>query len=242
MWPHRDKVTGRRRLAMTITVLVVTGCSAAGTEPETTEPPAPTVSDEAGVAADPGREEDELAAPAAAEDGSPGTNGADDAAMMTIAQVLQNDERFTRFGEIAARTEATIGGNPTTWLGLWDLDADRLGDDREGVTVFVPTNDAFEALDPALLAVIDDPNVDDWLLRSLLGAHYVHRLYPSADFEPGPHRPFRGSVRVVELSLDPPAWGGHVIEHPDLRTANGYIHGISGVVIPDDITAAARTD
>lgn len=44
MWLHRDKVAGRRRLAMGLAALVVTGCATAGTEPETAEPPSPTAS------------------------------------------------------------------------------------------------------------------------------------------------------------------------------------------------------
>jgi uncharacterized surface protein with fasciclin (FAS1) repeats len=171
---------------------------------------------------------------------APGTVSAEQAATMTIAQMLQTDERFTRFSEVAERTEATIGGLPTTWFGLWDSDAHLIGDDGDGVTVFAPTNAAFEALDPAILAVIDDPDVDNQLLRTLLGAHYIHRLYPTTAFEPGPHPVHRGTAAPVELTVDPLAWGGHAIEHPDLRTANGYIHAIDGVVIPDDITAAAR--
>jgi uncharacterized surface protein with fasciclin (FAS1) repeats len=163
----------------------------------------------------------------------------DEAAGMTIAEVLAADERFSRFHDVVERTEATIGGLPTTWLGLWDSEAHLFGEDREGVTVFAPTDAAFEALDASILAVIEDPDTDNLLRRTLLGVHYVPRLYPSSDFEPGAHEPIRGGADAVELTVDPLAWGGHAVEQPDLRTANGYIHVISGVVIPDDLEAAA---
>lgn len=167
------------------------------------------------------------------------TVGTDQAATMTIGEVLRGDERFSRFADVARRTMTPIA---PSWLDLWDWDAARMGRDHDGVTVFVPTDAAFEALDPAVLAVLEDPDVDNDLLYSFLGHHYVHRLYASDDFEPGPQSTWRQSVSgPVELTVVPLTWGGHAIDQPDLRAANGYIHVISGVVIPDEITTAARS-
>jgi hypothetical protein len=97
----------------------------------------------------------------------------------------------------------------------------------------------FDVLDPAGRTLIEDPETDNQLCPTLLGVHCVHRLYPSIAFEPGLHTPIRGGTAEVELTIEPLAWGGHAIEQPDLRTANGYIHVISGVVIPDEMAAAA---
>lgn len=165
------------------------------------------------------------------------TVAAEEAASMTIAEVLRTDERFSRFRELAERTMTPVA---PSWLDVWDWDASRMGDAREGVTVFVPTNAAFEALDPAVLAVLEDPEVDNPLLYAVLGHHYVHRLYPSETFVAGDQSTRRRSLSgPVQLTLDPLTWSGHPIEVVDLRTANGYIHVIGGVVVPDDVTAAA---
>ncbi len=161
-----------------------------------------------------------------------------EAETMTIAEVLRTDERFSRFRELAERTQTPVDDS---WLAVWDWSAPRMGDDREGVTVFVPTNAAFDALDPAVVAVLEDPGVNNGWLYDLLGHHYVHRLYPSEDFEPGAQRTWRQSASgAVELAVDPLTWGGQPVEQTDLRVANGFLHVIGGVVIPDAVAAAAR--
>jgi len=156
---------------------------------------------------------------------------------MTIAEVLRTDDRFSRFRDIAQRAPTGIA---PSWLDVWDFDASQMGDNRDGVTVFVPIDAAFEALDPAILAVIEGPDADDELLYSFLGHHYVHRLYASSDFEPRPQDTWRqSSSGPVELTVDPATWGGHAIVQTDLRALNGYLHVIDGVVIPDEVAAAA---
>lgn len=159
------------------------------------------------------------------------------AATMTIGEVLRTDERFTMWRSVAERTMTPIA---PSWLDVWDWEAERMGDERDGVTVFAPTDAAFAKLDPAVLAVLEDPDVENDLLYGLLGHHYVHRRYPSADFEAGPQRTWRRSVSgPVELTLDPLTWGGQPILQTDLEVANGYLHVLDGVVVPDDLAAAA---
>lgn len=160
-----------------------------------------------------------------------------DAEAMTIAEVLRTDERFSRFRELAERAQTPVDDS---WLAVWDWNAERMGDDREGVTVFVPTDDAFDALDPAVVAVLEDPGVNNGWLYDLLGHHYVHRLYPSDEFEAGPQRTWRQSASgPVQLAVDPVTWGGQPAEQTDLRVANGVLHVSGGVVVPDAVTAAA---
>lgn len=150
---------------------------------------------------------------------------------MTIAQVLRSDERFSRFRGIAERVETPIADS---FFAVWEWDASRVGDQQEGVTVFAPTDSAFDALDPAVLAVLDDPLVDNNLLYALIGHHYVHRLYPSEEFEPGPQATWRRSPSgPVEMETGLPTWGGQPITQVDLRATNGYIHVVDGVVVPD---------
>ncbi|MBW3665549.1 MAG: fasciclin domain-containing protein [Actinobacteria bacterium] len=155
---------------------------------------------------------------------------------MTIAEVLGADERFTIFHELADSTETGIPGHPS-WLEVWDWDAERLGNDRDGVTVFVPTDDAFAATASELVPALRDGDLVNQARYIWLGHHYVHLLYPSSDFEAGRQHTWRGNV---DMTLDPLAWGGHAVVQTDLRTANGYIHVIDGVVVPAEVRDAAK--
>lgn len=153
----------------------------------------------------------------------------------SIAGVLAGDPRFTQFCRIVEGTFSP--GLGLSWLEIWDWPASRMGDNQDGVTVFAPTNDAFAALDPALRTALDDGAVDNQLLYLLLGHHYVHRLYPSADFENGPQRTWAGSG-TVELSLDPLSYGGCNVIETDIRASNGYVHAIDCVVVPEQMAEA----
>lgn len=151
---------------------------------------------------------------------------------MSIADFLETDARFKRWHDLAGETMSPMG---LSWLEIWDLSADRMGDDREGVTVFVPTDAAFQHLEPSTLAGLEQ---DNQLRYLLLGHHYVHRLYPASDFERGPQRTWRGNGSV-ELELEPPTWGGCPILETDIRVSNGYVHVVGGVVIPAELRASA---
>lgn len=179
------------------------------------------------------------AIPSPTASGSQPATAASDDVTMSIADVMRSDERFSRYRDILERTETQIA---ESILAVFDFPAARMGNNRDGVTVFAPTDAAFEALDQAVLAVIEDPQVDNDLLYSLFGHHYVHRLYPSHEFEPGDQVTWRRSASgPVQLGTDPFSWGGHPIVQTDIRAANGYIHAVDGVVVPDDLAAAAGT-
>jgi Fasciclin domain len=106
------------------------------------------------------------------------------------------------------------------------------------VTVFVAANAAFDRLDPVLASALREGGLDNELRYTLLVHHYVHRLYPSSEWESGPHRTWRGGGSI-ELTLDPPTWGGCPIAQSDIRVNNDYIHVLDGIVIPDEIQQAA---
>lgn len=159
----------------------------------------------------------------------------EEASEMSIADLLRTDPRFDHFRRWADETIST--GLGLSWLEIWDMSAGRMGDDRDGVTVFAPADSAFESLDPALASALAD-GLDNELRYTLLGHHYVHRLYPSSDWRPGPQRTWRGS-RSVELTLDPPTWGGCSILQTDIRVNNGYVHVIAGIVLPAEARQAA---
>jgi uncharacterized surface protein with fasciclin (FAS1) repeats len=174
-----------------------------------------------------GIEPTEVASPPATE-----ADGADPAAERTIAAILQADERFSRFTELAATTMTTIPGTPSL-LEVWDMPASQLGA-GDGITIFAPTDAAFEALEPEILAALESGALDNDLRVLLISNHYVHRPYLSADFENGPVNVRAGRA---EITLDPLTFGGQRIVDTDIEAANGYLHVLDGVVISDDLRA-----
>ena len=164
-----------------------------------------------------------------------------EARLLTLAEVLRSDSRFTQFHSLAGETLTGImeGGSRLSWLDIWDWPPQRMGDDREGVTIFVPTDAGFEDLEPQIRRALDEGQLDNRTRYTWLGHHYVHRLYPSSEFVAGPQRTWSTSPgAAVDLTLDPPTWGGCPILQADLRTANGYIHVIGGVVMPHAVLDA----
>lgn len=197
-------------------VLVVLGsCGGSGSTPT-------AISCAGSGEADPSGESDEAVSPS-------------DAAQMSIAELLTTDPRFERFRALAEQTVSE--GLGRSWLEIWEMAGIQMGDDREGVTVFVPIDAAFERLEPGLLTAIEQGQVDNELRYTLLGHHYVHRLYPSSDFEAGAQNTWRGSG--VELTIQPLTWGGCPIVQTDIRVANGYIHAVDGIVMPPEVLQAA---
>jgi hypothetical protein len=158
------------------------------------------------------------------------------AAEMSIADLLSSEGHFSKFQDLTSRTVSE--GLDKSWLEIWDFPGSSMGDNRDGVTVFVPTDAAFESLDPGLLATIQDPGLDNEIRYNLLGHHYIHRLYPASEFEPGSQRTWRGGGSV-ELTLDPPTWGGCPVVQTDIRVNNGYIHVVDGIVIPLELRQLA---
>jgi uncharacterized surface protein with fasciclin (FAS1) repeats len=154
---------------------------------------------------------------------------------MTIADVLRQDERFTVFRQLAEHTQTSAPGRPS-WLELWDWPASKLGDDHDGYTVFAPTDEAFARLEPVLREALAEGRLINAERYWLLGYHGVHRLFPSSEFGNGSAGSWEGDV---QMTLDPLTYGGQPILQTDLRVANGIIHVIDGVVVPDLVLQAA---
>jgi len=226
-------------LVAVVTALILGGCGGNGS-------PSVAPSDEIGSPATSTSEVASEAAPscvAAASSQTPADATADPSEQresgpmseMSIGDLLRDDPRFERFGSLTERARSP--GLGLSWIEIWDWSADRMGDNQDGVTVFVPTDAAFDALEPEVAAALADTDVANDLLYSLLGHHYVHRLYPSAEFEPGPQRTWSGTGSV-ELSLEPLAFGGCAIVETDLRLTNGIVHVIDGIVMPPEVRQA----
>jgi Fasciclin domain len=101
------------------------------------------------------------------------------------------------------------------------LAASRLGDDRDGLTVLVPTDEAFGRLEAVVREALAQGELVDAERYWLLGIHEVHRLFPSSEFSAGSVGSWEGNV---EMTVDPLTYGGQPILQTDLQVANGYIH------------------
>lgn len=234
----------RRQPAVILLVTVLLAACAAQRSPSVPQasgemestPPSPSTSASStpasSVASDAAAGPSECASWTAASDDTPPV---EPTAEMSIADLLRADVQFARFCRLTERS--TSPGLGLSWLEIWDLPAERMGDNQDGVTVFVPTNAAFDTLDPGVHAALERGGVANDLQYALLGHHYVHRLYPSSAFEPGPQRTWSGTG-TVELTLDPITFGGCAVVQADLRVANGYVHVIDCVVLPPDLTDA----
>lgn len=150
---------------------------------------------------------------------------------LTVADVLREDERFTVFRQLTEQTLTTAPGTPT-WLEVWDRP--QIGIEG-GVTVFLPTDEAFSKLDPLVREALAEGTLINAERYWLIGHHYVERLFPSSEFEDGSVGSWEGDV---QMTTDPLAYGGHLILETDLRVANGYIHVIDGVVVPELVLEA----
>ena len=96
-------------------------------------------------------------------------------------------------------------------------------------TLFVPTNEAFEALDPELLEELTEPGNEE-LLQAVLLYHVLPGLTLSSDLEPGAAETLQGES--VFIGVDPPTVNDVDIVAPDTIACNGVIHGIDEVLIP----------
>jgi uncharacterized surface protein with fasciclin (FAS1) repeats len=183
------------------------------------------------------------------EEASLVTVSSSEARQLTVAEVLRRDERFSQFRRLAERTETQVGAS---FLETWDSAEDSAGN-AVWVTLFVPPDTAFAALDPEIRAAYEEGRLDNLARYAWLGHHSVHKPYPAAEFTEGLQHGWRptgigtweatdvlsGPVDV-ELTLDPLTYGGCPILQTDLRTSNGYIHVVGGVVLTDDLRQAAR--
>ena len=165
---------------------------------------------------------------------------------LTVGDVLRRDGRFEQFRMLAAATQTQVG---RSFLETWDQPTDHPGN-RVWVTIFVPTDSAFAALDPEIRTALAKGRLDNLVRYTWLGHHTVHRPYPSSAFTAGLQGNWQptgigkwenttgpsGPVDV-ELTLDPLTYGGCPILETDLQTGNGYIHVIGGVVLTDDLRA-----
>ncbi len=114
-------------------------------------------------------------------------------------------------------------------------------------TVFAPTDDAFKALDPALLDKLLLPENKESLSK-LLTYHVISGTVKAADVKTGPVKTVEGSdASLVADGAKVSIEGANVVT-ADVAASNGIIHVIDKVIVPKDLdlstltgTAAATT-
>jgi uncharacterized surface protein with fasciclin (FAS1) repeats len=100
----------------------------------------------------------------------------------------------------------------------------------EDITVFAPTNDAFEAMDPATLKkAMGDP---DGLLKTVLTYHVVEGKLAPADLA-GTHTTLQGDDLTVEGSGEDFTVNGEaMVVCGNVQTANATVYLVDQVLMP----------
>ena len=153
---------------------------------------------------------------------------------LTVAEVLRRDERFTQFRKLAEETATAV---TDSFMEAWDRPEDISGN-KVWLTLFVPTDTAFEALDAEVRAAWEEGRLDQAIRYGWIGHHGMDRAYPSSEFVEGVQSNDRGEPPV--LTLDPLTFSGCPILQTDLLASNGYIHVVGGVGVPADVRAASE--
>lgn len=116
------------------------------------------------------------------------------------------------------------------------IDAAGMADELKGTgpfTVFVPTDDAFAEVDPAVLAALQDPaNVE--VLRSILRFHMVEGNWYANVIVDGEQPTLEGSM--VEFStVGGVTVSGAGVATADIPASNGVVHVIDAVLVPPTV-------
>jgi uncharacterized surface protein with fasciclin (FAS1) repeats len=135
---------------------------------------------------------------------------------------------------------ATLKGNPHFTILVKALDATNLSPILAAtpqLTLFAPTDEAFNALPPGVLAGLTQPaNLP--ILQKVLTYHLVH-----LDLEQSKVKGAKGPVQSVEgqqLQVDgfgatPQVDGGDILQE-GVHATNGWIYPIDKVLTPSDVT------
>lgn len=113
------------------------------------------------------------------------------------------------------------------------------------LTIFAPTDQAFQALPPAELAALMAPK-NAPVLQKVLTYHVVHLNLDSSKFKgaKGPVASVESSQLQLDGSGDPLKVNDADIIQADVHATNGYIQVVDKVLVPSDValpTASAET-
>jgi len=146
----------------------------------------------------------------------------------SIAAILEADGRLDTLMEITERDMPPVALDSMTALEL-------------DITIFAPTDDAFDALPPGTLEWLrSDENVSD--LQSVFDHHVLIKSYSLDELR---SKAQSGAGRVESLTEGSPIQltltgdtllvDGAAVIDGDIRAENGVIHVIDAVMIPDSV-------
>lgn len=150
-------------------------------------------------------------------DGSTSPTTAAATGFATVADAVANDPQFSVL---------------TVLLQESGLDAD-LGDpDADPVTLFAPTDPAFDAIPADGLAQLRS---DADLLKRVLTHHAAAGELKALDLVAGPLAMLDGESVDVAIDGDVITIGGATVTESDILTGNGVIHVVDRVLMPPDV-------
>lgn len=121
---------------------------------------------------------------------------------------------------------------------------DALANPSANITVFAPTNSAFEALIAALNTTAADLLSQTQLLQTVVGYHVVPGLYPSSSLMNGEvletsiMRPLTVKINGMEVQIVPTGGSPATVVGADIMASNGIVHVIDAVLLPAPNTPA----
>ena len=134
---------------------------------------------------------------------------------------------------------AVLAGNPQFSLLSQLVQDAELGGELGGdavVTLFAPTNAAFDALPADAIAQLRS---DGDLLARVLAHHVVEGRHRSADLTPGPLATLAGDELEIAGAGDGVRVDGAAIVEPDVLAGNGVVHAVDTLLLPDGVDLAA---
>lgn len=203
-----------------------------------TDPTTPTTADSSGAAAEAGEQDaadSEVLASTTGTTTPPSsspdeTASSDGTAASTVVSTTSPSD-----GPAFESTAAAISGTPqlsllTVLLHESGLGADLADPASDPVTVFAPSDDAFEALPADVLGGL---RADPDALQALLVHHFAPGAVGAAELADGELEMMDGSIQVI--GTDPLTIGGIAVSATDIDAPNGVVHIIDEVLVPDDV-------
>jgi uncharacterized surface protein with fasciclin (FAS1) repeats len=151
----------------------------------------------------------------------------------TAAEAPAGSDAPAAAGDIVA----IASGNPDFSTLVTAVGAAGLVETLQGpgpFTVFAPTNEAFAAVDPAVLEALLKPENKDALV-AVLTYHVVGGKVMAADVTAGDVPSVQGSAIAVTTDGGVKLNGSANVVSTDIEASNGVIHVIDAVILPPDL-------
>ena len=157
-----------------------------------------------------------------AADAADASTTTDDAVPTTVGTDHESD---------LATVRDIVAANPELAFLSVLLDEADIGAGSRTITLFAPSNAAFDAVPADVLGRLqNDPD----LLAAVLSHHAVSGAVLSSTLTAGPLTALDGESLSVETG-DPITVGGAALVETDIRASNGVVHIVDAVILPADL-------